>query len=139
MEAGVSGHVWTLDELVGLQGHLLQAQPKRGADMSRIPLGIICGLVFGAIDIGIMLPMSFPDKKAAITAAFIARFGIGFVIGAARLPWPGWAVGLCFGLLLSIPDAIITKAYAPIIGLGALGGVIIGVIIGRFGKLKSNE
>ena len=50
--------------------------------MSRIVLGIICGLVFGAIDIGIMLPMSFPDKKAAITAAFIARFGIGFVIGA---------------------------------------------------------
>lgn len=66
--------------------------------------------MFGAIDIGIMLPMSFPDKKAAITAAFIARFGIGFAIGAARLPWPGWAVGLCFGLLLSIPDAIITKA-----------------------------
>jgi len=50
--------------------------------MSRIVLGIICGLVFGAIDIGIMLPMAFPDKKAAIMAAFIARFGIGFVIGA---------------------------------------------------------
>jgi hypothetical protein len=57
--------------------------------VSKIMLGVICGLVFGAIDIGIMLPMSFPDKKAAITAAFIARFGIGFVIGAARLPWPG--------------------------------------------------
>jgi hypothetical protein len=69
-------------------------------------------------DIRIMLPMRFPDKKAAITAAFIARFGIGFVIGAARLPWSGWAVGLCFGLLLSIPDAIITKAYGPIIGMG---------------------
>jgi hypothetical protein len=54
--------------------------------MSRIVLGIICGFVFGAIDFGIMLPMSFPDKKAAITAAFIARCGIGFVIGAARLP-----------------------------------------------------
>ena len=40
--------------------------------MSRILLGVICGLVFGAIDIGIMLPMSFPDKRAAITAAFIA-------------------------------------------------------------------
>jgi hypothetical protein len=100
--------------------------------MSRIVLGIICGLVFGTIDIGIMLPMSFPDKKAAIPAAFIARFGIGFVIGAARLPWPGWAVGLCFGLLLSIPDALITKAYAPIIGMGAVGRTIIGVLIGRF-------
>ena len=106
---------------------------KRG-DMSRVLLGVICGLVFGAIDIGIMLPMSFPDKKAAITAAFIARFGIGFVIGAARLPWPGWGVGLCFGLLLSIPDAIITKTYGPIIAMGAIGGTIIGVIVGRFGR-----
>jgi hypothetical protein len=127
--SGISGHVWTLQELVGLL-----VTPLTGADMSRVLLGIICGLVFGAIDIGIMLPMSFPDKKAAITAAFIARFGIGFVIGAARLPWPGWAVGLCFGLLLSIPDAIITKAYGPIIGMGAIGGTIIGVIIGRFGR-----
>jgi hypothetical protein len=47
----------------------------------RVLLGVICGLIFGALDIGIMLPMSFPDKKAAITAAFIARFGIGFAIG----------------------------------------------------------
>lgn len=102
--------------------------------MSRIILGTICGLVFGAIDIAIMLSMSFPDKRAAITAAFIARFGIGFAIGAARLPWPGWAVGLVFGLLLSIPDGIITKSYAPIIGMGAVGGTIIGVIVGRFGQ-----
>src|SRR6266487_3925230 len=101
--------------------------------MSRVLLGVICGLAFGTIDIAIMLPMSFPNKKTAITAAFIARFGIGFVIGAARLPWPGWAVGLLFGLLLSIPDAIITKAYAPIIGMGAVGGTIIGIIIARFG------
>jgi hypothetical protein len=102
--------------------------------MSRILLGVICGLVFGAVDIGIMLPMRFPDKQAAITAAFIARFGIGFAIGAARLPWPGWAVGLTFGLLISVPDSIITKAYGPIVGMGAIGGTIIGVIVTRFGK-----
>ena len=102
--------------------------------MSRILLGVVCGLVFGLVDIGIMLPMSFPDKKAAITAAFIARFAIGFAIGAARLSWPGWVVGLTFGLLLSVPDAIITKAYAPIIGMGAIGGTIIGVIIAKFGR-----
>jgi hypothetical protein len=102
--------------------------------MSRILLGVVCGLVFGAIDVAIMLPMSFPDKRAAITAAFIARFGIGFVIGAARLPWPGWAAGLSFGLLLSIPDAIIAKAYAPILGMGALGGTVIGFVVSRFGR-----
>ena len=102
--------------------------------MSRVLLGVICGLGFGVIDIAIMMPMSFPDKRAAISAAFIARFGIGFVIGANDLPWPGWAVGLCFGLLLSIPDALITKAYGPIIGVGALGGTIIGVIVARVGR-----
>jgi hypothetical protein len=101
--------------------------------MSRLTLGVVCGLAFGAIDIGIMLPMSFPDKRAAITAAFIARFGIGFAIGAARLPWPGWLVGLVFGLLLSIPDAIITKSYGPIIGMGAIGGTVIGFLVSRFG------
>jgi len=101
--------------------------------MSRLMLGVVCGLVFGLIDIGIMLPMSFPDKRAAITAAFIARFGIGFAIGAARLPWPGWLVGLVFGLLLSVPDAIITKAYAPIIGMGAIGGTVIGFLLSKFG------
>src|SRR4051812_48576395 len=61
---------------------------KQGSEMSRIILGSVCGLLFGAIDIAIMLPMTFPDKAAAITAAFIARFGIGFAIGAARLSWP---------------------------------------------------
>jgi hypothetical protein len=96
-------------------------------------LGVVCGLVFGAIDIGIMMPMSFPNKRAAITAAFIARFGVGFAIGAARLPWPGWLVGLVFGLLLSIPDAIITKSYGPIIGMGAIGGTVIGLLVSRFG------
>jgi hypothetical protein len=101
--------------------------------MSRLVLGVVCGLTFGAIDIGIMMPMSFPDKRAAITAAFIARFGIGFAIGAARLPWPGWLVGLVFGLLLSIPDAIITKSYGPIIGMGAIGGTVIGFLVSRFG------
>ena len=102
--------------------------------MPRVLLGVICGLAFGAIDIGIMLPMSFPDKRTAIAAAFIARFGIGFAIGAARLPWLGWVVGLCFSLLLSIPDALITKAYGPIIGMGAIGGTLIGIIVGHYGR-----
>jgi hypothetical protein len=102
--------------------------------MDRLTLGAICGLVFGLVAAGAMLPMSFPNKTAAISAAFINRFAIGFLIGAARLPWPGWAVGLCVALLLSVPDAIITKAYAPIIGIGAVGGALIGWIIERFAR-----
>jgi hypothetical protein len=76
-----------------------------------------------------MLPMSFPDKPAALGAAFVDRFAIGLVIGCVQLTWPGWAIGLAFGLLLSLPSAIITKAYAPILVVGAIGGLIIGGII----------
>jgi hypothetical protein len=101
--------------------------------MSRILLGTICGLVYGALSAASMIPLSFPDKRAALIGAFLNRFAIGFVIGAARLSLPGWASGLVFGILLSVPDAIITKAYAPILIFGAVGGLIIGFIVGKWG------
>ena len=81
--------------------------------MSPLSVGMLGGLLFGGIAVVSMLPMSFPDKRAALMAAFLNRFAIGFTIGAADLSWPGWAVGLAFGLLLSVPDAIITRAWAP--------------------------
>ena len=101
--------------------------------MSRLFLGTICGLVYGAVSAASMLPLTFNDKTAALTGAFLNRFAIGFVIGAARLPVPGWANGLIFGVLLSLPDAIITKAYAPILILGAIGGQVIGIIVEKWG------
>ena len=101
--------------------------------MSRILLGSICGVAFGGLVVLMMLPMEFPDKRAALIGAFLNRFGVGFVIGAANLPLPGWATGMIFGLLLSLPDAIITKAYAPIIVLGVIGGAIIGFVVNRWG------
>lgn len=91
--------------------------------------GVVAGLVFGAIAVAMMLPLPFPDKTAALLGAFASRFGIGLVIGCVKLPWPGWAIGLLFGLLLSLPDAIITKAYAPILIAGAIGGLVIGGLI----------
>jgi hypothetical protein len=97
--------------------------------MSNLLLGVVAGLLFGAASVGMMLPMSFPDKSTALSAAFVDRFVIGVVIGCVQLPWPGWATGLAFGLLLSIPSAIITKAYVPILVIGAIGGLIIGGVI----------
>jgi uncharacterized membrane protein YjjP (DUF1212 family) len=94
--------------------------------MSRLAVGVLCGLIFAAIDVALMLPMSFPDKRTALLAAFASRFGIGFVIPLVQLPWPGWLIGLTIGLLLSLPDAIVTKAYAPILLSGAVGGLIVG-------------
>ena len=95
--------------------------------MSNVISGLISGVIFGAVSVAMMLPMPFPDKKAALVAAFIDRFAIGLVIGCVDLPeWPGWVTGLLFGALLSLPAAIITKAFAPILIIGIAGGIIIG-------------
>src|SRR2546421_8739382 len=101
--------------------------------MSRLAVGLLCGLIFGAVDVALMLPMSFPDKRTALLAAFASRFGIGFVIPLIQLAWPGWLIGLVIGLLLSLPDAVVTKAYAPILLSGAIGGLIIGGVSPRWG------
>ncbi|MBZ5718923.1 MAG: hypothetical protein LAO03_00935 [Acidobacteriia bacterium] len=101
--------------------------------MNRITLGILCGLAFGLLDAALMLPMSFPNKRVAITGAFLDRFAIGFLICVVDLPLPGWASGLLVALLVSLPSAVVTKSYGPILGMGAIGGIIIGVLRARFG------
>lgn len=100
--------------------------------MNKIFLGIICGLVFGIIDVLIMIPLKYENSRKrneAMMAAFIERFMIGFLIPQVNLGIPQSVTGLILGLFLSLPSAIITGAYGPIIGIGAVGGLIIGLII----------
>ncbi|KKS87596.1 MAG: hypothetical protein UV61_C0001G0003 [Candidatus Gottesmanbacteria bacterium GW2011_GWB1_43_11] len=94
----------------------------------KIKLGLLFGLVFGLLDVLLMIPLNMPDKAVAMTGAFFGRFAIGFLIPNTSLPTPSWFRGLVVGLLISLPDAIITKAYAPILGIGMVGGILIGVI-----------
>lgn len=102
--------------------------------MSPLVLGLISGVIYGTLSAASMIPLEFSDRRAALAGAFLNRFSIGLVIGAAKLAWPGWASGLFWGVLLSLPDALITKAYAPILGLGAIGGMIIGFIVSKWGR-----
>jgi hypothetical protein len=53
--------------------------------MSRISLGVFCGLIFGGMDAAFMISLSIPER-AAMLGTFLARFGLGFVISSVRLP-----------------------------------------------------
>jgi hypothetical protein len=101
--------------------------------MPAFHLGIVCGLVFGIVVVAMMLPMQFPDKRAALLGAFFNRFAIGVMIAFMDPGRIGWATGLITGLLLSLPEAIITKAYVPILVIGTMGGAVIGWVVHRFG------
>jgi len=99
--------------------------------MNKIILWTICGLVFGIIDVLIMIPLKYENNRKrieAMSAAFIERFMIGFLIPNVELGIHPTLTGLLFGAGLSLPSAIITRAYAPIIGIGIIGSVIIGFI-----------
>ena len=100
--------------------------------MSRVPLGVLLGLTIGALDAALMLPLSFPDKRAALLGAFCARFALGFFAATVRLPMPPVLAGILVGILTSLPDAIITNAAVPIMLTGVLFGAIAGWIVGRW-------
>jgi hypothetical protein len=109
--------------------------------MPRLWLGLLAGLAYGALSAASMLPLDFPDRRAALLGAFLSRFAIGLLIGAVigapqveMLHVPAWLVGLLVGLLVSAPDAVVTKSYAPILVTGAVGGAVIGWVVGRWGS-----
>ncbi|HFQ94577.1 MAG TPA: hypothetical protein ENK32_11240 [Anaerolineae bacterium] len=104
--------------------------------MNRILLGILFGILFGVIDVLLMIPLSFPnanDKRLAMTGAFFDRFAIGVLIGASILPVAPWLQGIIISFLVSLPSAIITRNYFPILSIGILGGAISGYLIGLWG------
>jgi hypothetical protein len=101
--------------------------------MNRIALGVTLGVAFGVVDVLLMLPLAFADKRAALLGAFCSRFALGFFAATTRLPLPPVASGIVVGLLTSLPDAIITESYAPILITGTIFGALGGWIVGRWG------
>lgn len=103
--------------------------------MDVIALGLICGVVFGLFSSLIMFPMKFDSKREkyeAISSSFIDRFMIGLIIPNATFGLDPIISGLILGIGLSLPSSIITKAYAPIIVIGAIGGLVIGFVTKLF-------
>ena len=100
--------------------------------MTPLAQGLIAGSAFGALSVVLMCFLPFPDKRAALAGAFVNRFGIGFVVPLLHTTQPVWLVGGGIGLLLSLPSAIITKTYVPILNVGTVGGLVIGGITRGF-------
>jgi hypothetical protein len=100
--------------------------------MNPFLFGSAAGITFGVLDILLMIPLELPDKRTAMIGAFLSRFAIGFLIPLVKAPMPAWLIGAMVGLLVSLPDAAITKAYVPIIAVGIVGGLLIGWASGKW-------
>lgn len=93
---------------------------------------LAAGTVAAVVDTASMIPLPFPSseqKRQAMTAAFIERFFLGFIIGpvASGLNANGILIGVALGIGTSIGTAIITKTWAPIIVMGLITGLGVGI------------
>ena len=101
--------------------------------MNRLELGFLLGIAFGIFDVIAIYPQKMNDKTRAMVGAFILRSVIGILIGATTLPVFHWLQGLLIGLMVSLPVAIATRLYIPILAAGIIGGAIIGFVVGQWG------
>ena len=95
--------------------------------MNNMIKGVIAGIIFGIVSIIPMFFTTFENTTRAMTASFMSRFAIGFIIFNMELPIPKWLKSGLGGLVLSVPDAIVTLQYVPILGLGLIGGIVCGL------------
>lgn len=101
--------------------------------MNNVIFGIIAGIIFGIISVLIMIPLKFEnssERRDAMAGAFVDRFMIGFIIPNFVLGINPIISGALLGFGLSLPSAIISKTYAPLLVIGTVGGIIIGYLTG---------
>jgi hypothetical protein len=67
-----------------------------------------------------------------MAGAFIDRFMIGLIIPNVVLGINPIIAGALLGIGLSLPSAIISRTYAPILIIGTVGGAVIGYLTGVF-------
>ena len=106
--------------------------PLDHSHMSKVILGLIAGIVFGALDVGLMLPMSFPDKSDRTRSVHLpAASPLASSSLASSCPaWPGWLVGLVVRSAHQPSGRHHhTQVAFPILVLGAIGGLVIGGLI----------
>lgn len=97
--------------------------------MTNILKGVIAGTIFGIVSLIPMFFLNIDNKGKAMTASFFNRFAIGFVIFNMEIGIAEWLKGGLTGLVLSLPPAIISGKYPPIIVLGVVGGIICGLFV----------
>ena len=93
--------------------------------MNRLLLGVLCGVVFGLIDILMTVFGKHPDVTITmLLQAFSSRLAIGILAATVTLPVHSILAGAIVGLLISLPDAFGLNSYLGVLGTGLLFGAL---------------
>lgn len=97
--------------------------------MSNILNGVIAGTILGIVSLVPMYFIKIDHKRRAMISSFINRFAIGFVIFNMELGISELIKGGLVGLIMSLPAAILSGKYVPILVPGIVGGIISGLFV----------
>ncbi|PYT69160.1 MAG: hypothetical protein DMG41_06405 [Acidobacteria bacterium] len=98
--------------------------------MNRVLLGILCGILFGAMDASMVLFGKSPEKsKTLLLQAFFSRFVLGILAANVTISAAPAVSGAIVGFLISLPEAIAMKSYAGILGTGLVFGALTGLAV----------
>ena len=98
--------------------------------MNRVLLGILCGVLFGAVDAAMVVFGKSRDKSATVVlGAFFSRFALGVLAANVTFHLHPALTGAIVGLLISLPEAIAMKSYAGILGTGLVFGALTGMAV----------
>jgi hypothetical protein len=93
--------------------------------MNRLVLGVLCGVVFGLIDILMTVFGKHPDvTRTMLSQAFSSRLAIGILAATVTLPVHSILARAIVGLLISLPDAFGLNSYVGVLGTGLLFGAL---------------
>jgi hypothetical protein len=93
--------------------------------MNRLLIGLLCGLLFGSVDVLMTVFGKHPGTTTTmLLRAFSSRFAIGVLAATVTLPLHPVLAGAIVGLLISLPDAFALESYAGILGTGLLFGAL---------------
>lgn len=78
--------------------------------MNRIVIGVLCGILFGTVDVLITVFGNHPDRSTGrLLQALSSRFAIGSLGANLALPLHPVLAGALAGLPISLPDAFALK------------------------------
>lgn len=99
--------------------------------MDPLTLGILFGVALASFDVATLARLRWPSraqKLDALAAAAIERFMLGLLIPTVDLGTARWLAGVILGVGLSLPSALLTRAYQPVIGVGLVAGLLLGIV-----------
>ncbi len=103
--------------------------------MNRLTLGVLCGIVFGLVDVLMTVFGKHPDMtRTMLFQAFSSRFAIGMLAATVTLPLHLILTGALVALLISLPDAFGLNSYAGVLGTGILFGALTSWAVKMWGR-----